>query len=217
MLVMNQTVSLNGTKIVPLNYTDSRSLGQLKLNYVDPDGSHQLITGAIFSIDHDPTQPTAVTWNQNALTSSSPSTTSSQRATSSSTPSISTTTPSSTTISPLANTPTSPTIPQPSTSRPSTGKTSLAFRGGDIASIILGTVIGILVTALLIMLWIRRQRKQRTSEQNARMPSAATPPDSTRHSVQEKDAVIVPNELMSGHGRWELPAERRWELHAERR
>lgn len=194
---------------MPLNYIDSDGLGELNLNYIDPDGSHQKVIGTSFTINHDPTQPKAVTWNQNALTSSSLSTTSSQQATSIPTPSALTTAPSSTTLSTLANTLTSSTIPQPSTSTPSTAKTSSAFQGGDIASIVLGTILGVLITALLIMLWIRRQRKIRTSEQDVRMPSATTPPYNTRHSILEKDAVTAPNELLSDHGRWELPADRR--------
>jgi len=207
-LELNQTVSLNGTKIVPLNYIDTDGLGQLNLNYVDPDGSHQKITGTIFTINHDPAQPKAVTWNQNALTSSSPSTTSSQQAASTSTPFAPTTSPSSTTLSSLSNTVTSSTIPQPPTFTSSTAKTSSSFRGGYIVSIVLGIILGILVTALLIMLWIRWQRKKRLSEQDVRMPSAATPPNSTRYPIQEKDAITVPNELLSGHERWELPADR---------
>lgn len=189
-LELNQTVSLNGTKLVPLDYIDSDGLGQLNLNYLDPDGSHQKVVGTIFTINHDPTQPKAVTWNQNALSSSSPSTTSSQQAAPTSTP-----------LAPS-------TVLQPPTLTPSTANTSSALGGGHIASIVLGTILGILVTALLIMFWIRRHRKKRLSKQDVRRPSAATPPNSTWYPLHEKDAITVPNELSSGHAQWELPVDR---------
>ena len=174
-------------------------MGQLNLDYVDPDGREQRVLGTIFTINYDTNQRKAITWNQNALSSSSFSTTSSQ-------PPTPTLAPSASLVSTLTNTPTSSTALQSSTSTPPTAS---AFRRGDLASIVLGTVLGILITALLIMFWIRWQRKKRLLEQEVGMPSAVAPSSNTGSSIQEKDAVTAPNELLGVHQSWELPSDRR--------
>lgn len=203
-LEFNHSTQLNGTEIVSLQNIASDGLGQLNLNYVDPVGGHKLITGAIFNINHDPTQPKAITWNQNALLSSStksPAASSTPTLLSSTTATLST---SRTSVSTAANT---VALPPTVTATPSAGKNASSPTGTMIASIVLGTVLGVILAAALIMLWTRRRRRRKTSEQAIRLPSATPlPVDTTTSALQEKDAGAASSELRAGDGRWELDA-----------
>ncbi|KAG7008904.1 hypothetical protein G7Y79_00004g014880 [Physcia stellaris] len=240
---MDEYTQLNGTEIVSLDNIASDGLGQLNLNYVDPVDGHKLITGAIFHINHDLTQPKAMTWNQNALLSSS-----TKSPAASSTPTISSSTPAALSTSRrsvptaantvgllhtvtaitsagksarLASTPATlstsktsiPTaaksveLPPTVTATPSTGKNASSPTGTMIASIVLGTVLGVILAAALIMLWARRRRRTKTSEQAIRLPSTTPlPVDTTTSELQEKDAGPASGELTAGARRWELDA-----------
>lgn len=197
----NESVPLNGTKVVALGSLDLRGLGQLNLNYIEPAGSLETALSEIFHVNHDSMQPNPATYNKDAIQETSTS----SKATPTSSPLSSNL---------LATTDriliSSTMIPQPSASSPApNNKASSSIQGGDIASIILGAILGILVAALIILHRIRRRREQRVSSEASRsvpLSPLATLPDS---HLYEKDAVTPPNELPCNHSWAELPAPRR--------
>ena len=190
----------------------SDGLGQLNLDYIDPVSSRKRITGAIFHVNHDPTQPKAITWNQNALSPSSSTSASTSTSAATSTPETAasiTTLPSLTssylqaanTIShPYTSTSTSTSLPVKSSSS-SSAKT---------ASITLGTVLGIVFAMALFMFWIRKRRQKKRSAQNVGVPPATPlPVPRQTFAIHEKDAEVANTELEGQDSRWELDSGKR--------
>ena len=195
----------------------SDGLGQLNLDYIDPVSSRKRITGAIFHVNHDPTQPKAITWNQNALSPSSSTSTSTSTATSAaaatSTPETAasiTTVPSSLTSSYLqaANTISHPyTSTSTSTSLPVKSSSSSSAKT---ASITLGTVLGIVFATALFMFWIRKRRQKKRSAQNVGVsPATPLPVPRQTFAIHEKDAEVANTELEGQESRWELDSGKR--------
>ncbi|KAL8735450.1 MAG: hypothetical protein Q9181_002831 [Wetmoreana brouardii] len=189
----NRTVPINGTTIISFHDIDESALSQLNLNYVNPVGGRQKIVGKLFDIDTDPTQPKSITWNQNALATS----------TNSSFTSLSPSTDSSHFSSATS------TIARPTTSI--TTKPSTGLQGGSIAAIVLGIFLSITVAAASGTVWhLYRHNKKRDVTRGP--PTASSlyflPSQTTYHPTpQEMDAVTVRNELYPDNGRTELPGE----------
>lgn len=198
---INESVPLNSTKLITLDYIGAEGLGQLNLNYVEPAGSHQKASGKLFHINHDSTQPNAVTYNQNAIhTTSTPA-----AATPTSSPS-SPSLPASTENILISST----VAPQLGTSSPAPNNiTSPNIQGRDIAIIALGVILGITVATGLVLYRLLRRRIQRASleaSRNALLPALSPPPT---NQLCETDAATPPNELPSKHDQPELPGSRR--------
>ena len=194
----------------------SDGLGQLNLNYLDPVSSHQKALGAIFHVNHDPTQPKAITWNNEALSPSpSSSTAAAATAAATSTPELAasiTATPSSLASSFLqaATRPSSYTSTSTSTSAPLPAKSSSSSSGAEIASITLGAILGIVFATALFMFWTRRRRQEKALSQTVCAPSATPLPVYPRtFAIHEADAEVAATELADQHGRWELDSGKR--------
>ncbi|KAL9592479.1 MAG: hypothetical protein Q9179_006675 [Wetmoreana sp. 5 TL-2023] len=215
----NQTVPINGTTIIPLHDIDDipkDALGQLKLNYVNPVGGHQLVLGKIFNIVTDPTQPKSITWNQNALaTSTNPS--SNQLSATASVPNgpspftpPSPSTDSSHLSSTFSTTSSSTSIvAHPTTS--TTTKPSTGLQGGTIAAIVLGIFLSITFAIASGAVW-RLYQHNKKRDMTEGPPTASSldvlPSQTTYHPTpQELYAVTAPKELYPDNGRKELPGE----------
>ncbi|MCJ1301181.1 hypothetical protein MMC08_003980 [Hypocenomyce scalaris] len=199
---LNQSVPANGTKELPLDVANESYLGQLHLNYTAADGSPQKVLSPFFQVNHDSTQPTAVTWNQQALSTTSPSPTSqisvspaipTSKISATSTPTLN----SSFTLNPSPASLVSSLTPSPS---PAAKGSSLS--GGAITGIVVGALVGVGLGAALLMILRVRRRKRVQSED--RPPPFDFPPP-----LQEKDGHPRPeNELSGDGGLWELPVNR---------
>ena len=197
---INESVPLNSTKLITLEDTDAEGLGQLNLNYVDSAGSHQKAIGELFHINHDTTQPSAVTYNQNAIhtTSIPPAATPTS---SPSSPNLSASTENILTSSTVAR--------QPWTSPAPNNMTSSTIRRGDIASIVLGVILGITVATVLVLYRILRRRRQRASLEASTSVLLSAPGSPPTYELCEADAATPPNEVPSKHDRPELPGFKR--------
>ena len=204
----NQTASLNGTTIIPLNYLTYPGLGQVNLNYHDPDdGSSLKATGGIFSANHDPNPvaPSSKTWNSEALSTTSTTVPTAQ-------PTSSTTPPTALATNAFATvtaTVTPANAVQASTSNPSGTDRSIASPS-VIANIVIGSALGLLIVALLAMAWSRWRKKRQRAKPTTlghHDQSAITPRTRYLGWLGEKDARNTPIELSSVDGGPELSAE----------
>ena len=201
---------------MPLNVITSDGLGQLNLDYGDSENNRKKITGSIFQINHNLTQREAITWNQKALTPSSSSltliTTKAVSAVATSTATLSAS------ITPVQSSSASSYLQAQDTLAPSgastptslPAKSSSSSSSARIASITLGTVLGVVFATALYMLWIRKRRQKRTSTQTASVQSATPLSVHARTSeIQEVDAEVAPIEMRGQDSRWELDGRRR--------
>lgn len=204
----NQTALLNGTTTIPLNYLTYPGLGQVNLNYHDPDdGSSFKATSGIFSAIHDPNPvaPSSKTWNSEALTETSTTAPTAQ-------PTSSTAPPIGQVTSALATATITATLANAvhaSTSSPSGTDRSIASPS-VIANIVIGSALGLLILALLAMAWSRWRKKRQRAKPTTlghHDQSAVTPRNRYLGWLGEKDARNAPIELSSVDGGPELSAE----------
>ncbi|MCJ1266878.1 hypothetical protein MMC22_006763 [Lobaria immixta] len=162
---LNTSVSLNGSKSVPLSVASKWYLGQFNINY-DLDGENDgKYLSEIFHVDHESSQ-SPVTWpgasNSQVSLKLEQSTTAGTTLSSSTSQASLKSEQSTTAVTTLSSS--QPASPSPQIdSTPSSTPSSSGLKGGAVAAISVGFIVCLSLLILTAILFIRRSRRNRRS------------------------------------------------------
>ena len=190
---LNTSVSLNGSRAVPLSVASQSYLGQFNINLSYDNGSKEKYLSEFFNVDHSPSQPPM---NWPAPSTSQVSLEPEQSTTAITIVSSSQTY--STTSSQLDSTPSSHLDSTPSSTTRASG-----LNGEAIAGISVGSIVGLSVLILTAILFMRRNRRNRRSQKSSSemlkpVESAMPPTLSSSHFGAIEIAGISPATELAG-------------------